>query len=74
VGLESSSLETSKIKDDLSRFPFSELVKVLIQRPDIYRMEECKIPVWGRDKMFRLQRGAAFFQRRASFWLAFVTV
>ncbi len=40
-------------------------------------MEECKIPAWARDKMFRNYKQRAFFipktaifQKRASFWLA----
>jgi hypothetical protein len=48
---------------------------------DIYGIEEYKMPAWARDKKnvpaptggFSISRTATF-QRRASFWLAFVTV
>jgi len=58
----------------LTEFSCNSTEKVLLQRPeDISSMEECKITVWERDKMFQNQRGAfciprtAIFQRRASF-------
>jgi hypothetical protein len=56
------------------------LQKVLLLRlEDISSMEECKIPVWVRHKVLAPTEGfsmpwTAIFQRRASFWVAFVTV
>jgi hypothetical protein len=46
---------------------------LLLEQENISCMEECQIPVWARDKMFRHQQGAlsilisVIFQRRASF-------
>jgi len=43
-------------------------------------MEECKIPVWARDKMFQPQKGGfpiprtAIFHRRGSFQVPLVAV
>ncbi len=47
---------------------------------DISGMEKCKMPAWTRDNMFWYPiegffiPRTAIFQRRASFWIAFVTV
>jgi hypothetical protein len=39
----------------------NSMEKFLLQRPeDISSMEECKIPLWARGKMFQHQQGAFF--------------
>jgi hypothetical protein len=65
----------------LPEFSCNSTEKFLLQRPeDISGMEECKILVYARGILFRLQQGAfsflytGIFQRRASFWVALVTV
>jgi hypothetical protein len=46
----------------LTEFSCNSTEKVLLQRTeDISSMEECKIPVWARGKMFRHQQGAFSF-------------
>ncbi len=62
------------------RFPWSSVREVPCPCWYFIFLEECKIPVWTSFKMFQNHRGAfgiprsSIFQRRASFWVALVTV
>ncbi len=58
----------------LRNLPASALQNVLLlEQEDNSCMEECQIPVWARDKMFRHQQGAlsilrsVIFRGRSSF-------